>query len=225
MSALGRWLAAIGLLLSPVAIAQLADEPVIPVAVHTVEAASVAREYRFVGRVEAIESVALRARVEGVLESRGFDEGRRVAPGDIVFQIERALYEAALNEARGELAQANAALTEAQSHLVRNERLRVDRLASEADVDEARRAVGVADGAVAAARARVQRAQLDLDYTTIQAPIGGRIGRAAVRNGNLGGPDSGALAEIVQLDPIRVRYAVADRERLTAWSETQPESL
>ncbi len=164
----------------------------------------------FVGRVEAVRAVDLRPRVEGILEQQLFKEGGDVKAGDLLYVIESDRYQAALAAAEASQAKAEATLKEAELMLARNQKLRKDGTVSQAEYDTA---VAAADGAraeVQAAQASVQTATLDLEDTRIAAPIDGRIGRSAVTIGNLVGPSSGALARIVQLDPIRVVYSISE---------------
>lgn len=195
------------------------------VAVIEAELEDVSRRYRFLGRVQAIETVALRARVEGFLQERRFEEGKDVEAGQILFLIEPEPYEAALGEAQAALNRASAARREAQLDLNRRLTLLERGNVSQASVDEAERDRDTAAADVAAASARVQRAELDLSYTRIVSPISGRVGRASTTVGNLVGPESEPLARVVQLNPIRVVYSVADRDRLEAWAALNPDSL
>jgi len=164
----------------------------------------------FVARVEAIEAVDVRARVRGFLESVEFSGGQRVAAGQPLFRIERDPYEAQLASARAQLARARATRTETRDALARSRELHQRGTLSEAALDQAVAADAMAEADVAAAGAAVRSAELDVGYTAISSPIDGRIGRPLVTRGNLVGPDSGPLARIVQLDPIRVVFSVRE---------------
>jgi RND family efflux transporter MFP subunit len=165
----------------------------------------------YVGHVEAIQAVDLRARVEGFLEQINFREGSSVHAGDLLYVIEQKPYRTKVDADKAGVAQAQAALTRAQQYLERVKAVRSGGV-SATDIDNA-----VADelrsrAQLQAAQAALERSQLDLEYTTIKAPISGRIGRTAFTRGNLVGPTSGPLARIVQLNPIRVVYSVSEND-------------
>jgi len=163
----------------------------------------------YVGHVEAIQAVDLRARVEGFLEQVNFKEGHIVQDGDLLYSIEQAPYKAKVAADKARVAQAEAELDRANRHL---ERLRAARPESirATDKDDAVAAQLSAQAQLSEARATLTRSQLDLGYTTIKAPISGRLGRTAFTKGNLVGPTSRPLARIVQLDPIRVVYSISE---------------
>ena len=170
----------------------------------------------FVGRVEAIEDVELRARVEGFLEKRSFDEGGDVNKGDLLFLIEQAPYQADVERAQAEVLSADATLTNASLQADRFRSLIKRGNVSQAKLDEAVAEETRAKAAVEEAKAALAQAELNLSYTTIKAPIDGRIGRATYSVGNLVGPSSDPLAELINLDPIYVQIAVGDRQLLDA---------
>lgn len=168
-----------------------------------------AREY--VGHIEALQTVNLRARVEGFIEKIGFVEGDYVEVGQTLYVIEQAGYRAHLAAEEARLAQVRAELARATSHLQRLQTVRKEGI-SATDLDNARAAKQVAEANLAAGQAAIDLAQLNLDYTTIEAPISGRIGRTRFTPGNLVNPASGTLATIIQVDPVRVVYSVSENE-------------
>lgn len=178
------------------------------------------REWRdFTGQFEAQESVEIRARVSGYLESVNFSDGQLVNKGDLLFVIEPRPYEIALDSAKAQLDQAEAELDLAKVQLERTAQLRKNDYASEQTYDE--RAAEV-KGAIAArdnALAAVDQAQLNLDYTRIVAPVSGRVGRHEVSVGNLvqGGPGGTTtlLTTIVSLDPIWLMFNVSEGDGMT----------
>jgi len=163
----------------------------------------------YIGHVEAIQAVDLRARVEGFLEQINFNEGENVPAGKVLYVIEQAPYLAKVAIDKAQLAQAEAELARANQHL---KRLRSVLSASipATDIDDAVAAQSRAEAQIAIAQANLNRSLLDLGYTSIKAPISGRIGRTAYTRGNLVGPSSKPLARIVQMDPIRVVYSISD---------------
>jgi len=181
------------------------------VTVMTVRDRDVNPPLEYVGRVEAIQAVDLRARVEGFLEKVHFAEGADVHAGDLLYTIEQASYQASYNADKARLADAQAALDVARQYLERLQAVRSGGV-SASDIDTA---VGVhlrAKAKLKEAEAAVDQSALDLSYTRIEAPIGGRIGRTTFTAGNLVGPSSGPLARLVQIDPIRVVFAVSETD-------------
>ena len=172
----------------------------------------------FVGRVEAIQTVDLRARVEGYIKKLVFDEGAEVKAGNLLILLEQAPYKAKVNEARAKVALAKATLDKAKQYLDRLKSVRAGGIAA-TEMDNALAAEATARAQLQEAQAGLEQAELNLGYTTIKAPINGRIGRAAYTVGNLVGPGSEALARIVQMDPIRVVYSVSENEYVTARME------
>ncbi len=166
--------------------------------------------FEFVGKTRAKESVALRARVTGFLQSRDFQEGGRVEAGQVLFTIEPDRYQASLAQAEAELAAAEASLNRARVDAARYAELAKTNNVSQQKVDEAEAEVLVQDAAVQTAKAAIKQAQLDVDYTEVKAPIAGRIDVASYDVGNLLGPDSGVLATINRMDPIQVAFAISE---------------
>jgi membrane fusion protein (multidrug efflux system) len=166
--------------------------------------------FEFVGKIRAAETVALRARVTGFLEERSFQEGGVVEQGQVLFKIEPKQYQATLAQAEAELAAANASLNRAQVDLARYKELVKAKNVSQQKVDEAEAEVLVQEATVQTAKANIEKAQLNVDYTQVVAPIGGRIDLAALDVGNLIGPESGVLATINRMDPVKVAFAIAE---------------
>lgn len=205
-----RNVAVVALLLAPhVAVAQ--GKP----AVSTVEVAveDVSPRYEFVGRVEAVNSVAIRSRIDGFLAGRMFVEGEIVRKDQELFAIESTAYEIALKETQASLLSARSSLTEAERRLERNQSLNRQTV-SQSVLEESETARETARANALSAEAGVSRAELNLSYTRIASPIDGRIGLAAFTVGSLVGPSSGALATVVQTDPVRVVFSVTDRSIL-----------
>lgn len=169
------------------------------------------------GRVEPVRVAEVRARVAGIVLKRSFEEGADVKAGQVLFQIDPAPFEAALARAEGQLAQAEAQRIQAQATLRRYEPLVKIQAVSEQDFDSAKAALQSAQALKRSAQADVQTARLELGYSTVRAPIAGRIGRAEVTEGALVGQgEATLLARIQQLDPVYVDFKqpVADALRL-----------
>jgi membrane fusion protein (multidrug efflux system) len=173
----------------------------------------------FTGRIEAIFKVDLRARVDGFLEKRLFREGADVKEGDLLLVIEKGLYQSAVDQAKAAIVTAEATLKLADIEVGRQTELFSRNVGAQARVDEVTAKQGEARGNVLAQKAALEKAQLQLSYTDIAAPIAGRIGRANVSVGNFVGPNSGTLATIVSQDPIYVNFPVSQREILAVRKE------
>ena len=190
--------------------------PPAEVKVFAARAGRVPDRREYVGNVRAVNSVEVRARVRGYLREQKFEDGQLVEKDAVLFQIDPSTYRVALAEARGQLARANANAERAKRDFERAKELVAGNVASIQALDSARAEHDAADAEIASAQASVEAAQLDLSYTTVRAPIAGRIGRALVDVGNLVG-ESGqdtVLAQIVQQDPIHVDFAPTERDRL-----------
>jgi RND family efflux transporter MFP subunit len=183
--------------------------PLVTVAAVTEQDVNPPAEY--VGHVEAIQSVDLQARVEGFLEQVKFKEGSDVNADDLLYVIEQAPYQAKVDADRARVAQAKATLTKAKQYLQRV-RAVSSGLVSATDIDDAVAEELRAKAQLQEAKANLELSELDLRYTTVKAPIKGRIGRTAFTRGNLVNPDSGPLARIVQIDPIRVVYSISEND-------------
>ena len=186
------------------------------VTVAPVMRVNVADQRERVGQVQAVEDVELRARIEGFLDKRLFDEGSDVQTGDLLFVIEKAPYEAEVARAQAELASARAAQEKTRLDLNRSRELRVKKTVSQATLDASIAAEKQAAADVLARAAELQQAELDLDYTEIRAPMPGRIGRSEFSVGDLVEPDSGTLATVATLDPIHVYWAVSEQVLMNA---------
>lgn len=193
------------------------------VSVLPVERTEIREGFSFVGRVEAVDHVELRARVEGTLLDRPFTEGQDVAVGDVLFLIDPAPFDVAVDLASANLERARAAATEADQALARTRELHGRGNVSDAALDEAVARAQETAADVLAREAEQRDAQIDRDYATIAAPIAGRISRAAYSVGNLVNPNSGALATVTALDPIYVLFSISERDFVT-WSQTLAEA-
>jgi membrane fusion protein (multidrug efflux system) len=194
--------------------ATAAPAPPPAVTVVSVQPTEVTPGFGFNGRVVATDQVQLRARVTGFLEKRLFQEGADVKAGDLLFVIEKAPYQAVVDQRRAELASAEANRANTEVQLRRGEELVKNKNIPQAEVDARRAANEMAAAQILEARAALEQAQINLGYTEIHAPIAGRIGRAAFSVGNLVGPDAGVLATIVSQDPIYVTFPVSQRQLL-----------
>jgi RND family efflux transporter MFP subunit len=171
----------------------------------------------YTGRLEAIESVEVRARVNGCLQSIHFKNGGIVKQGDLLFVIDPRPYQAELERAKAELALATVRLERTGKDLARAQMLVRSRAVSEEEVDTRVSDQRQAQESVQAARAMVNAAQLNVEFTQVRAPISGRISRNFVSVGNLingGTTQSTLLTTIVSLDPIYCYFEADERSYL-----------
>ncbi|MCU0986189.1 MAG: efflux RND transporter periplasmic adaptor subunit [Acetobacteraceae bacterium] len=193
------------------ATAQPAQPPRIPVAVISVAEEDVTQAQSFIGRVEAVDRVSLVARVTGFLEQQTFRDGQEVKKEDLLFVIEREPFVASVSAAKADLASAEALKLNADLQLQRAEELVRTNNIPVATRDQRRAEAAAAAARVLEAQAALQQAEINLGYTLIRAPVGGRIGRASVSVGNVVSPQSGTLALLVSQDPMYVTFPVSQR--------------
>ena len=182
------------------------------VGVRTLTSQGISQSFEFVGRVRAIEKVDVRARVEGFLEKVLFRDGQDIKTGDLLYQIEKVQFQAALDQARANLAAAEAVAENAKVEHDRATDLSKQSFASIAHLDQTAAALSTAKSRVLQMKAARLQAEVNLDYTDIRAPIDGRIGSTAYTIGNLVNPASGVLATIVSQDPVYVQFPVSVRD-------------
>jgi membrane fusion protein (multidrug efflux system) len=155
--------------------------------------------------------VQVRARVEGILLRRAYTEGQAVTAGQLLFEIDAAPFEVALNRVKAQLAQANATLSAAQRRWQRAQELIKTNAISRRERDDTESDLDFAKAAVKLAEAEVQAAKINLDYTQVKAPIAGITSREAVSEGSLVGPNNSLLTTITQLDPLWVNVSLPDK--------------
>ncbi len=178
------------------------------VVVESARMQDITQQRTFTGRIEAIDTVKVRARVLGYLNKRGFEEGAEVKKGQLLFEIEREAFEIAVREAEANLASVKAALTLAKQTFNRNNKLVKQNSLSKASLDDAQAALLQAKATVQVREAELSDAKLNLGYTRIMAPMDGRVGRTAYSVGNLVGSDSNSLVSLVAQDPMYVSFPV-----------------
>ncbi|GAA5191014.1 efflux RND transporter periplasmic adaptor subunit [Ferrimonas gelatinilytica] len=169
---------------------------------------------RFSGRIEAIEDIGVSAQVAGYLTERWVEDGQWVEAGAPLFEIDPRPYHAALEAAKGSLAEALAARDIAKINLKRNRQLLGKGSVSQSDIDNLTASLAMAEARVLQAEAAREMAELNLHHTRVLAPIAGQVGAANASVGDLVGPQSGALITLVQQDPMRASFRISERERL-----------
>lgn len=179
----------------------------------------------FTGTTEAIESVEIRARVEGFLDSIHFQDSDDVVQGELLFVIEQEPYIAALNRAKATLQSRIADHELAKATARRKEEALKARAISKLEVLQAQAEVLTAKAAIAEARADVRNAEITLGYTEIRAPISGRIGRSLVDEGNLvGAGEQTLLTTIIQRAPMYAYFNINERDLLRYRANNQEAS-
>lgn len=184
--------------------------PAPAVSVFSVKSEPVGKFREFVARSEASQEVDLRAQVEGEITRRNFTEGSFVQAGQLLFEIDRRPYQAALEQAQANLAARQAEDTQAEADYKRGQELAPDGYISQSDLGKLRSAAGQAVANVKAAEAALETARINLDYTHITAPFDGQIGKRRYDVGTLVGPSSEPLATLSASDPIYVNFQLEE---------------
>jgi membrane fusion protein (multidrug efflux system) len=201
-------------LLSPEAVAQPAPSGPPAVGVVRAEQQQITQSDEFIGRIQAVNRVALVARVTGFLEKRLFVEGSEVKQGDLLYRIEQPPFQAQVNAAKASVAQLAAQHRNAELTLERAQYLLKTVAGQQSTVDSALASERALAAQIDGAQAQLQTAEINLGYTEIRAPIDGRISSTAVTEGNVVSLTSGTLANIVSQDPMYVIFSISLRAGL-----------
>lgn len=201
---------------------QAPPPPQVTVAEPTVQ--DVTRYAEFTGTTRAVESVEVRARVKGFLQSMEFEPGEMVEKGQLLFVIDPEPFEVALEAAQAELASNKAELDLSQTEYDRSREMYRSGATSELNLIRARAKRDKAKAAVANSQASIHSAQLDLDYAHVTAPVDGRVGRHLIDIGNLvGAGEATRLTEMVQYSPLYVYFNVSERDVLALQKRSRAE--
>lgn len=181
-----------------------------------VEVAEVAKAdvpiyHEWIGSLDGLVNAQIRAQVTGYLLKQNYREGDPIKKGDLLFEIDPRSFQAALDHAKGNLAQAEARLGKTKLDVKRYEPLVKDKAISQEEYDDAVQANLEAEAAVVSAKAQVEKAQLDLEFTKIASPIDGIASIAKAQIGDLVGPASGELTTVSTVDPIKAYYNVTEQ--------------
>ena len=185
---------------------------VMPVPVVSVVKKTLPIYLDYPGRIESIRSIALQARVSGYIESQPAADGADVKNGDLLYQIDRRDLQAALDQANAQAQRNQASLEYARASYARGEELVKSGFVAKDVYDQRASAMRQWEAALAADRAQIEAAKLNLGYAEIRAPFAGRLGRNLAAKGALVGPTTGALNTLVQLDPIYVTFNPSESE-------------
>jgi membrane fusion protein, multidrug efflux system len=197
----------------PAAAPAVAQQPPPPeVGVVTVKAVDVPLPLDFSGRVAGFRVVEIRAQVNGLLLNRAFQEGAVVEPGQVLFRIDPRTYEAALARAAAQAAQANAALTQAEENYNRVQGLAAQKVSTQKSLEDAIAARDQARASVQSTQADVDVAKLNIEFTTIKAPVKGPTSLVSPPEGTLVKAQDTLLTTITQVDPAYVNFTFTDSE-------------
>lgn len=198
----------------------------IDVTVMTVAQSETPVDFEFTAQTESSREVEIRARVDGFLEKRLYSEGQPVRAGQTLFLMDAKPFEAALQSAKGQLAQQQARLTVTKANLARVLPLVAQNALSQKERDDAIGNEKEAEAAVIAAKGQVQTAELNLSYTTIKSPLAGLASAAKQQDGSyVTASATGLLTTVYQLDPMWVNFSVSENELLAYRDQIQKKQL
>jgi multidrug efflux system membrane fusion protein len=184
----------------------------VPVVVAQAEAKDFPIELRNVGNVEAYATVTIRSQITGQITKIHFQEGQEVKEGDMLFTIDPRPSQGALRQAQADLKRDQAQLVSATLEFERTKKLLESSIASRDDYDKAEANFHALEATVMADEASVSRAQLQVEFTSIKAPISGRAGNLMVKEGNVVKAPDDLLVTINQVHPIYVTFSVPEQE-------------
>jgi membrane fusion protein, multidrug efflux system len=213
------------ILLATACAEEVMERPMVEVVVEPVVLEPYQPESEYVGRLEARDDVAIQAKVTGYLLSRDFREGELIQAGEVLYTLDASEFEAALARAEADLASAVASQANAERNYRRGQELLPRGAISQSEMDELTAKKLESDARLESAEAQVTSAQVNLGYTTIIAPITGRIGRSLASLGDLVGPSTGNLTTLVSIDPIEALFKVSEATYVAAMKKRMTTQL
>ncbi len=184
---------------------------VVPVAVKDVPVFD-----QWVGTLEGYTNAKIRAQVEGVLRNQAYQDGSHVKEGDLMFEIDPRPFQAVLEQAKGQLAEAEARLGKARLDADRYKPLAATGAISQQELDNALQALAGAEAGVVSSQAAVEAAKINLDFTRIQSSIDGLASISLAQVGDLVGPGSGVMASVSTIHPIKAYFYISEQDYLAA---------
>jgi len=181
------------------------------VEITTVKQADVPVYHEWIGTLDGLVNATIRAQVTGYLLTQNYREGDAIKKGDLLFQIDPRPFQAELDQAKGELAEAEARLGKTELDVKRYAPLVKERAISQEEYDDAVQADLEAKAAVLSAKAQVEQAQLNLGFTSVISPVDGIASIARAQIGDLVGPSTGELTTVSKIDPIKAYYSVTEQ--------------
>ncbi|SDL51004.1 membrane fusion protein, multidrug efflux system [Maridesulfovibrio ferrireducens] len=198
-----------------------AEQQAVPVKVYKVTEQSFPVKGEYVAQIEAKKTVEIRSRVEGYLKARHFDEGQIVTKGQLLFVIDPRPYEETLKQAEAELARSVATLNKANTDYKRFKTLFDQGAVSRDEFDTRVTDKQVLEAQLNNAKSSVKQASLNVDFTSIYAPMEGIIGKTQVNLGALVAKESSLLATVSAVDPVYVNFSIPEKEYLFAIKEIE----
>jgi len=193
--------------------------PPAQVSVVTIAPKALPAVYEYTGQTLGSREVEVRARVTGIIQTRNFTEGSKVAKGESLFTVDPAPFIAVALRAEADVASAEARLAQAKKNAARLKPLYAEKAVSQKEFDDAVSADAIAEADLKGARARLMEARLNITYTKVESPISGVAGRAQRSEGSLvSGPDV-LLTTVTQVDPIWVSFGISDNDQQRLNSE------
>src|SRR4051794_11018974 len=192
--------------------ANTAATPPTEVGTMIVRKADVPLPLLYSGRVAGFRNVEIRSQVGGIILKREFIEGAKVKQGDVLFRIDPRTYQAALDRAAAQLGQLHATLVQAEENFKRIQELSQKQVATAKQLEDAQAARDLARAAVQGAEAEIQTAKLNIEFTTIKAPVSGPTSLTSPPEGSLAQAQQTVLTTITQLDPAYVNFSVSESE-------------
>jgi len=197
---------------APAAQQKAAAPPPADVVVMEIKGADVPLTLAYAGRVAGFRTVEIRAMVSGTLMKREFAEGARVKQGETIFRIDPRPYQAVLDRATAQLAQAQATSLQAEENFKRIQELAAKQVATPKQLDDARAARDQARASIQSVEADIDNAKLNLEFTEVKAPVPGPTSLLSPPEGSIVQAQQTVLTTITQLDPAYVNFSVTDAE-------------
>jgi membrane fusion protein, multidrug efflux system len=196
-----------------------APRPPTEVTVVTVTPKDTPVVFEWVGQTESSHMVEIRARVAGFLDKRVYEEGSLVKAGQVLFRIDQRDFQAALQQAKGELAQQEARWTTAKANLARIKPLAEQNAVSKKDLDDATGQEQATAASVLSAQGKVREAELNLSYTVITSPVTGLSSQAKKQDGTYISPTDSLLTYVAKMNPMWVTFSLSENQYLNSMEE------